>query len=263
MMTSANWNRWGKIMGVSRVSKLVRLYGKKRGSRMSGWWVMGSVGEAAFFATLFLLGIVSLSIVGSRQLLSPETQIIRVGFGFWLMIIASSSFVVIGLSGLILRVAQTVASPELRSALAQQAEREHQRRSRGPTAQIELPNTPSLQAFTESPGERLAYRLAGQRGEIGPLVLSFLFAASWNGLLAVLAVIAIGNIARGTPSWFLIALLVPFGVVGSWRHGGSFPSSDALVDWDRPLQKSVIFRCCQASPFRYIFVSTAESPFAV
>lgn len=44
------------------MSKLVRLYGKKRGSRMSGWWVIGSVGEAAFFATLFLLGIVSLSI---------------------------------------------------------------------------------------------------------------------------------------------------------------------------------------------------------
>lgn len=196
------------------MSKLLRLYGKKRGSRMSGWWVMGSVGEAAFFATLFLLGIVSLSIVGSRQLFWPETQIIRVGFGFWLMVIASCSFIVIGLTGLILRVAQTVASPELRSALAQQAEREHKRRSRGPGALAELPNTPSLRAFTDSPGERLAYRLARQHGEVGPLILSFLFAASWNGLLAVLCVIAIGNFARGTPSWFLTALLVPFGAIG-------------------------------------------------
>ncbi len=123
--------------------KLLRLYGKKRGSRMSGWWVMGSVGEAAFFATLFLLGIVSLSVVGSRQLFWPETQIIRVGFGFWLMVIASSSFIVIGLSGLILRVAQTVASPELRSALAQQAEREHQRRSRGQASWLNYPIPPA------------------------------------------------------------------------------------------------------------------------
>ncbi len=124
-----------------------------------------SVGEAAFFGALFLMGIVSLSILGSRQLFWPESQIIRVGFGFWLMIFASLSFVAIGLSGLILRVVQTVASPELRSALAQQAEREHQRRSRGVTAMDELPNTPGLRALTDSPGERLSYRLAGQRSE--------------------------------------------------------------------------------------------------
>ncbi len=111
------------------MSKLVRLFGKKRGSRMSGWWVIGSASEAAFFGSLFLLGIVSLTVVGTWQLFWPQSQIIRVGFGFWLMMIASLSFVVIGLSGLILRVAQTVASPELRSALAQQAEREHQRRT--------------------------------------------------------------------------------------------------------------------------------------
>ncbi|MCC6510103.1 MAG: hypothetical protein IT423_13435 [Pirellulaceae bacterium] len=196
------------------MSKLVRLFGKKRGSRMSGWWVIGSASEAAFFGSLFLLGIVSLTVVGTWQLFWPQSQIIRVGFGFWLMMIASLSFVVIGLSGLILRVAQTVASPELRSALAQQAEREHQRRSRGPGATSQLPNVPSLQPFTDSPGERLAYRLASQRGEIGPLVLSFSFAAAWNGLLAVLLVIAVGNFARGTPNWFLTLLLVPFAAVG-------------------------------------------------
>lgn len=196
------------------MSKRVRLWGKKRGQRMSGWWVLGSVGEAAFFGVLFLLGIVSLTIVGTWQLFWPDSQIIRVGFGFWLMVIASLSFIVIGLTGLILRVAQTVASPELRSALAQQAEREHRRRSRGPSAAAQLPNVPSLQPFTDSPGERLAYRLAGQRSEIGPLILSFSFAVAWNGLLAVLAVIAVQKFSSGAPSWFLVLLLVPFAGVG-------------------------------------------------
>jgi hypothetical protein len=196
------------------VSIFVRLWGKKRGGRMSGWWVMGSVGEAAFFGTLFLLGIVSLTIIGTWQLFSPGSQIIRVGFGFWLMVFACLSFVVIGLSGLILRVAQTVASPELRSALAQQAEREHQRRSRGPAALAELPNLPSLQAFTDSPGERLAYRLAGQRGEIGPLILSFCFATAWNGMMAILAVIAVQRFVTGSPNWFLVVLLIPFATIG-------------------------------------------------
>lgn len=196
------------------MTKLVRLWGKKRGTRMSGWWVIGSAGEAAFFGILFMLGIVSLTIVGTWQLFWPDSQIIRIGFGFWLMVIASLSFIVIGLTGLILRVAQTVASPELRSALAQHAEREHLRRSRGPGSSADLPNLPNLKAYTDSPGERLAYRLAVQRGEIGPLILSFCFAASWNGLLAVLAVIAVGKFASGKPSWFLVCLIVPFAAAG-------------------------------------------------
>ncbi len=181
---------------------------------MSGWWVMGSVGEAAFFGILFLLGIVSLTIVGTWQVFWPDSQIVRIGFGFWLMIIVSLSFITIGLSGLIFRVAQTVASPELRSALAQQAEREHKRRSRGPGAAAELPNLPSLQSFTDSPGERLAYRLAGQRAEIGPLILSFCFALAWNGMLAMLGVIAVEKFVSGRPSWFLALLLVPFAAAG-------------------------------------------------
>jgi hypothetical protein len=161
-----------------------------------------------------MLGIVSLTIVVTWQLFWPDSQIIRVGFGFWLMVFASLSFIVIGLTGLILRVAQTVASPELRSALAQQAEREHQRRSSGPGNPPKLPHTPSLKSFTDSPGERLAYRLAGQRAEIGPLILSFSFALAWNGLLAVLAVIATEKLFTGEPSWFLFAVLVPFIAVG-------------------------------------------------
>jgi hypothetical protein len=198
------------------VSKFVRLWGKKRGGRLSGWRVAGSVGEAAFFGVLFLLGIVSLTIVVSWQVFWPESQIVPIGLGFWLTVIVSASFIIIGLTGLVLGLVQTVASPELRSALAQQAEREHQRRARGGAGSADLPNVPKLQAFTDSPGERLAYRLAGQRGEVGPLVLSCLFATAWNGLTAALAVIAAQKLASGAPSWFLLVVLIPFAAVGIW-----------------------------------------------
>lgn len=191
--------------------KWVRLWGKKRGSRMSGWWVVGSVSEAAFFGLLFLLGIVSLTIVVSWQVFWPHSTILRPGFGFWLMVIASISFIIIGLTAFTLQITQTLASPEMRSAMASKVREEHVRRASGdgPT----LANLPSLQSLTDSPGVKLAYRLAIQRGEATPLVLSALFASTWNATVAVLSVMAVQNFLSGGGNMFLSVLLLPFLIV--------------------------------------------------
>ncbi len=193
------------------MARWVRLWGKKRGTRMSGWWVVGSVSEAAFFGALFLLGIVSLTIVVSWQVFWP-TPILPVGFGFWLMVIASTSFIVIGLTAFLLQVSQTLASPEMRSALAEKAKREHKRRS-DDGDRSDLQCLPSLKNFTDSPGVRLAYRLAIQRGDTMSLVLSTLFSLAWNAMLAVLVVIVVQSQLSGQRDWFLTALVVPFGAV--------------------------------------------------
>lgn len=193
-------------------AKWVRLWGKKRGTRMSGWWLVGSVGEAAFFGALFLLGIVSLTIVVSGQVFWPESTNLRVGFGFWLMVFASISFIVIGLTAFILQISQTLASPEMRSALVDKAKREHQRRASSEAGE-EMANLPSLRALTDSPGVKLAYRLAMQRGESTSLLLSVFLSGTWNTMLAIVAVIAVQNHLRGEPDWFLTILLVPFGAV--------------------------------------------------
>lgn len=195
------------------MAKWVRLWGKKRGSRMSGWWVVGSVSEAAFFGALFLLGIVSLTIVVSGQVFWPDSTILRIGFGFWLMVIASSSFIVIGLTAFVLQVSQTLASPEMRSAMVEKAKREHQRRAATGDERPDLQHLPSLRALTDSPGVKLSYRLAIQRGETTPLVLSSLFTVAWNAMLAILAVISIQNHLSGRPDWFLTVLLLPFSIV--------------------------------------------------
>lgn len=192
--------------------KWIRLFGKKRGSRMTGWWLVGRVGEAAFFGLLLLLGIVSLTTVVTWQVFWPESNLFRIGFGFWLMVIASSSFIVIGLTGFILKVTNTLASPERRNALATKVKREHHRRS-NQDAESRNSCLPSLQALTDSPGVKLAYRLAEQSGQRLPVVLSSLFALAWNTLLAVLLVIALQNFFIGQPNWFLNAVVVPFTVV--------------------------------------------------
>ncbi|MCA9126947.1 MAG: hypothetical protein KDB22_07675 [Planctomycetales bacterium] len=193
--------------------KWVRLWGKKRGTRMSGWWVVGSVSEAAFFGALFLLGIASLTIVVTWQLFWPSSTILSIGFGFWLMVIASCSFILIGISAFILQISQTLASPEMRSALVDRAKREHQRRAVGLADKQEAKNLPSLENLMDSPGVRLAYRLELQRGETTPLILSALFVVAWNSMLAILFVLAIQNHLSGRSDWFLTVLLVPFTAV--------------------------------------------------
>jgi hypothetical protein len=203
------------------MSRWVRLWGKKRGSRLSGWWLVGQVGEAAFFGILLLLGIISLTTVVTWQVFWPESNVLSIGFGFWLMVIASSSFIVIGLTGFILKISKTLASPERRNVLARKVKDDHQRRSSTET-DSSGGCVPSFQGLKDSPGVRLAYRLAEQSGERLKLILSALFLVAWNALVAVLLVIATQNVLSGTPSWFLILILIPFMIVSVISTGWFF-----------------------------------------
>ena len=145
-----------------------RLWGKKRGGRMTGWWFIGSLGEALFFAAFFLFGVLSSTTLIAWQLMSPSTQVIRIGYGFWLFLGVSLSFVVMGTVGFWYRVLKVVTSDEHREVLAQ--------RSIVPepmirkTKSILPPTVPDLHLFTDSPGAKLAYRLPSQIPENGALV---------------------------------------------------------------------------------------------
>lgn len=195
------------------MAKWFRLWGKKRGTRMSGSWVVGRLGEAAFFGGLVLLGIVSLTTVVTWQLFWPESNVFKVGLGFWLMVIASSSFIVLGLTGFVLKVTRTLASPEKRSILAKQAKQDHQRRAQ-PGGNLDEGCLPSVHTLTDSPGVKLTYRLPDQTKDRLSVTLSGLFALAWNSLVGVLLVIAGQNLLSGQTNWFLLALLVPFAAVG-------------------------------------------------
>lgn len=177
---------------------------------MSGWWVVGSVGEAAFFGALFLLGVVSLTTVVSWQVFWPDSTILKPGFGFWLMVTVSASFIVIGLSAFVLQVSSTLASPEMRTAIASRVKEEHRRRAAGEHAIPEDLNLPDLKPLMDSPGVKLAYRLAAQRGERTPLLLSTVFALTWNTMVAVFAAVALQQFLSGGPILFLAMLLLPF-----------------------------------------------------
>jgi hypothetical protein len=185
-----------------------RLYGKKRGHRLAGWWLAGRVGEAFWFATLFSVGVLTLSVVLGLQLFSPDTNAYRIGHGFWLLVLISSLFIGIGSVGFIYRVLSVAYSAEYRSAIANRGLiRKAERRTKGKAPPSAIP---SLQAFTDSPGVRLSFRLPENRPETRQLVLASLFVLAWDALAVLITGFALGGLLRGKADWFLSLVAVPF-----------------------------------------------------
>jgi len=185
----------------------LQLWGKKRGGRMSGWWFIGSLGEALFFAAFFLVGVLSATTLVTWQLMSPSTQVIRIGYGFWLFLLVSISFIVMGTVGFWYRVLKVITSDEHREVLAH--------RSIVPKPMVRKtekrlpPTVPDLQLFTDSPGGRLAYRLPSQIPENEALLAIGVFAMAWNAMIAVFLVFAVESLLRSVIPYRLLLILVP------------------------------------------------------
>lgn len=174
---------------------------------MSGWWFIGSLGEALFFAGFFLVGVLSSTTLIAWQWMSPSTQMIRVGYGFWLFLGVCLSFVVIGTVGFWYRVLKVVTSDEHREVLAQRGivPEPMVRKSKS----LLPPNVPDLTSFTDSPGGRLAYRLPSQIPENGALLAMGVFAMAWNAMIAVFLVWAIETLFRSRVPYYLLLILIP------------------------------------------------------
>ncbi|MEI8211298.1 MAG: hypothetical protein WCI02_04065 [Planctomycetota bacterium] len=184
-----------------------RLYGKKRGGRMSGWWFIGSLGEALFFAGFFLLGVFLSTTLIAWQLMSPSTQLIRIGYGFWLFLGVCLSFVVIGTVGFWYRVLKVVTSDEHREVLTHRGIVPEPMIRK--TKSILPPTVPELGLYTDSPGARLAFRLPSQIPENGALLAMGVFAMAWNAMIAVFLVIAVENMLRSRIPYYLLLALIP------------------------------------------------------
>lgn len=197
------------------MKRFFRLYGKKRGHRLSGWWLAGRAGEAFFYAILFAFGLLTLSTLVAMQLIAPDKNAFRIGYGFWLMVLLSSSFIGIGAVGFFYRVRSLVYSDEHRSVL--EAEIPNERRSRMQKARRQRPMLPNLQSFTDSPGVRLAYRLPENRPETRQLFLASLFVVAWDALTVSMLGLAIAGLLRGKPSWFLLLVALPIFIYASYR----------------------------------------------
>jgi hypothetical protein len=197
------------------VARLFRFVEKKRGARRTGSNLVGSLGEAVFFGSLFLLGTLLLSVIIGTQLVQPEPEQYAFGRGRWLLIMATASSVVLGGGGLIWTVLRVGTSIERRSALASQAA-ESDIVSAAVGRSRSFPTLPSLEGLTNSPGIELAYRLPATHSPGWRLVVTTIFAMLWNFVVCLLTVSVISGHIAGRHDWLFTALLAPFWGVCYW-----------------------------------------------
>jgi hypothetical protein len=197
------------------VARLFRFVEKKRGARRTGSNLVGSLGEAVFCGSLFLLGTLLLSVIIATQLVQPDSAQWEFGRGSWLLILVTASSVVLGGGGLIWTVLRVGTSVEQRSAMASQAA-ESDIISAAVPRQRNFPTLPSLEGLTNSPGIELAYRLPATHSPGWRLLVTTLFAMLWNFVVCLLTVSVISGHIAGRHDWLLTVLLLPFWGVCYW-----------------------------------------------
>lgn len=217
------------------MARLFRFLEKKRGTRRTGSNLAGSVGEALFFAILFLLGVGALAtIIGLHD---PAAY--AFGLGRWLMIMVAGSFALLGGAGLIWTVMRIGISIERRSVMAQTAT-EIDALSDVMPARPEYPTLPELDGLKNSPGVELSYRLPQSESLGWRLLATTFFTLGWNAVACILTVWAIRDYLIGAGDWRLGLVLIPFLGIGGWSiyyllrlivvHSGMGPTTVEVSD---------------------------------
>jgi hypothetical protein len=197
------------------VARFFRFVEKKRGARRTGSNLIGSLGEAIFCGSLFLLGTLLLSVIIATQLVQPEPEQFAFGLGRWLLILVTASSVVLGGGGLIWTVLRVGTSVERRSAMASQAAESDIVSAAVPRSR-NFPTLPSLEGLTNSPGIELAYRLPSTNSPGWRLLVMTIFAMLWNFVVCLLTVSVISAHIAGRHDWLFTVLLLPFWGVCYW-----------------------------------------------
>jgi hypothetical protein len=210
---------------------------KKRGKRLLGGVLSGVVGESVFFASLFLIGVFALALMLFQRLSDasrlvtaaipeavPDTfpgaasatgQASSSGLGFWIVIVLSLATIAVGGVAIIYRLLRVGASDERRSAMATRANSIDFTPPNFKDAPS-LPAVPKGRGVTDSPGVRLAYRLASEGSMATRAIATAALALLWNAAWFVLLAIVISGFLSGDPRWILAFLLIPFAAIGIW-----------------------------------------------
>lgn len=215
------------------MARFPRPWSKKRGKRFIGTELRSLLWETAFFSGVFLVGVFVLSLVLISELatweqLAPLKELTKIqaedvtppelhggGLAHWIFGVLGFAAIASGVAGLVYRLVRVGASSERRSAMA----------TRASSIEIivppsdaldKMPSVPRGDSLTDSPGERLTYRLAAEQSTGGELVGPALLALLWNAVWFVLLAVVVLGFWYGSPRYILTGLLLPFGAIGYW-----------------------------------------------
>ena len=170
-----------------------------------------------FYVGLFLVGVFGLSLVLISQFAPAQTrnvpsEALSGGLATWIFGVLSLAAIGSGAGGFVFRLMTLGASSERRSALKSRASAIEL----GPSDESRLPNVPRGRNITDSPGERLTYRLPAESAQSAELAGPATLALLWNSVWFVLLAVVISGFWFGRPRWILAGLLLPFAAIGWW-----------------------------------------------
>jgi hypothetical protein len=147
---------------------------------------------------------------------NPATVVLERGYNWWmwlLTLLLPGALVSFGGMGLARAIRRWGRSEE-RCAVPSRFTEILDPLAAGPRQAADHPGVPTCDDLVNSPGTVLAYRLPIDSPENWKLLGFGLFTLLWNSVLAVLGVGAGIDLLGGRVDWLLLALLVPFAVVG-------------------------------------------------
>jgi len=146
---------------------------------------------------------------------NPGEAVIVRGYSGWLylLLLIPTSFIVIGIGGLVYTILHWGTSAERRAVIAQQRAQKDLFEAADPTDRT-FPTIPDDENLTNSPGIRLAYRLPIAMAPGWALFAAAIACLIWNGIVTVFVVMALNRHLEGRPDWFLTIFVVPFVAIG-------------------------------------------------
>lgn len=210
---------------------------KKRGKRLLGGALSGVVGESVFYAALLLFGVFALALMlfqrfgnASRFVSDSISEAVpeafpgaaaatgeasASGLGFWIVTVLSIAMIAVGGGAMLYRLLSVGASNERRKMFASRAASIEFPSADASDSQP-LPSVPLGRGVTDSPGVRLAYRLASERSMARRTIAIAALALLWNAAWFVLLAVVVSGFLSGHPRWVLTFLLFPFAGIGVW-----------------------------------------------
>jgi hypothetical protein len=140
---------------------------------------------------------------------TPDRVVLERGYNWWmwaLTLLLPGALLAFGGAGLSRSLARWGKSEERRAV--------PRARPRGQPAAAGHPGVPACDDLVNSPGTVLRFRLPLESPENWTLLGFGLFAVLWNVVLILLAINAGLDLLGGRIDWLLLAILVPFAVVG-------------------------------------------------